>query len=58
LQEIPQKGAGSSITPSRGVGATDKPAIVISVNGRDEPVVRKVTSSISLSGVSSSDIPL
>jgi hypothetical protein len=61
LQEILQQGTRSLNAPSRGPDATSKPAVEISVKGRDELVVRnlpKVTSRNLLSGVSSSDKPL
>lgn len=61
LQEILQQVAGSSSTPLRGLAVTSKPAVEISTEGRDEPVVRnlpEVKPSTPLLGVSSTDTPL
>jgi hypothetical protein len=65
LKEIPIRntsaGAGSSSVPLRGLAETSEPAVEISANGRDEPVVRnmpEVKPKTSLLAVSSSDIPL
>jgi hypothetical protein len=61
LREIIQQGAGSSGAPLRGLVATSKPAVEISAEGRDEPVVRNlpdVKPGIRLLGVSATDIPL
>jgi hypothetical protein len=61
LREILQQGAGSSGAPLSGLVATSKPAVEISVKGRDKPMVRnlpKVKPKIPLLGVSRTDIPL
>jgi hypothetical protein len=61
LQEILQRGAGSSGAPPRDAGATSEPAVEVSAKGRVEPVVSNLPEVLSrtlLPGVSSSDTPL
>jgi hypothetical protein len=61
LQEILQQGAGSSGAPLMGPAATSEPSVEISVEGRDEPVVRNlpdVKPRTPILGVSSTDTPL